>query len=193
MAVFSYSHGQLGPYLFEIGIFGVDLLLIDPLKRSSIFITSCVMRLTKQTNYAIRIMMYCAANNGNLSQIPEIAKAYGLSELFLFKILKPLTKNGFVETVRGRNGGIKLAKPADEVRLSDVVRITEDNFNMAECFSEEGADCPLVDSCELNSALRQALGAFFEVLDKYTIQDLAINRHRIDKLLGIDALEKQAG
>ncbi|MEO0328254.1 MAG: iron-responsive transcriptional regulator RirA [Pseudomonadota bacterium] len=148
------------------------------------------MRLTKQTNYAIRIMMYCAANHGNLSQIPEIAKAYGLSELFLFKILKPLTKNGLVVSVRGRNGGIRLSREPEDVRLSEIVRVTEDNFNMAECFSEEGADCPLIDSCELNSALREALAAFFNVLDQYTIQDLAINRHRIDKLLGIDELKR---
>ncbi|MDJ0613704.1 MAG: iron-responsive transcriptional regulator RirA [Rhizobiaceae bacterium] len=150
------------------------------------------MRLTKQTNYAIRIMMYCAANKENLSQIPEIAKAYGLSELFLFKILKPLTKNGLVESIRGRNGGIKLSRDASDIRLSEVVRVTEDNFNMAECFSEEGADCPLVDSCELNSALREALAAFFNVLDKYTIEDLAVNRYRIDKLLGIDELKAAA-
>lgn len=151
------------------------------------------MRLTKQTNYAIRILMYCAANHGNLSQIPEIAKAYGISELFLFKILKPLTKNGLVESVRGRNGGIRLKRAPESIRLSEVVRVTEDNFNMAECFSEEGADCPLVDSCELNSALREALAAFFMVLDKYTIQDLAINRFRIEKLLGIEDLQQAAG
>ena len=150
------------------------------------------MRLTKQTNYAIRIMMYCAANPGRLSQIPEIANAYGLSEMFLFKILQPLTKNGLIESIRGRNGGVRLTRAANEIRLSEVVRVTEDNFDMAECFRDEGTDCPLVDSCELNSALREALGAFFMVLDKYTIEDLAINRHRIDKLLGIDMLEQAA-
>ena len=148
------------------------------------------MRLTKQTNYAIRIMMYCAANPAGLSQIPEIAKAYGLSELFLFKILKPLTKNGLIVSVRGRNGGVKLTRAPEEIRLSEVVRVTEDNFEMAECFGAEGADCPLVDSCELNSALREALGAFFAVLDKYTIADLDINRHRIDRLLGLDVVNQ---
>lgn len=133
--------------------------------------------------------MYCAANHGKLSQIPEIANAYSLSEVFLFKILKPLTKNGLVESVRGRNGGIRLAKDADMIRLSEVVRITEDNFEMAECFKDDGTDCPLVNSCELNSALREALNAFFTVLDKYTIEDLAINRFRIDLLLGIPSEE----
>ncbi len=150
------------------------------------------MRLTKQTNYAIRILMYCAANHGNLSQIPEIANAYGLSEMFLFKILQPLTKNGLTETVRGRNGGIRLTRNPSEIKLSEVVRVTEDNFDMAECFRDEGTDCPLVDSCELNAALREALAAFFMVLDKYTIEDLAVNRHRIDKLLGIDMIGQAA-
>ncbi len=150
------------------------------------------MRLTKQTNHAIRILMYCAANRGQLSQVKDIADAYGLTEPFLFKVLQPLTKGGFVESIRGRNGGIRLARDAGDIRLSEVVRTTEDNFDMAECFREEGTDCPLVDSCELNAALREALGAFFDVLNKYTISDLAINRHRIDRILGIAALEQPA-
>ncbi len=145
------------------------------------------MRLTKQTNYAIRILMYCAANKNNLSQVSEIAEAYGLSEIFLFKVLKPLTNNGLVVGKRGRNGGIHLGRDADKIRLSEVVRVTEDNFDMAECFKEGIEDCPLVNSCELNNALREALGAFFNVLDQYTIEDLAINRFRISSLLGIDA------
>ena len=149
------------------------------------------MRLTKQTNYAIRILMYCAANKSSLSQIPEIASAYGVSEMFLFKILKSLTKAGLVESIRGRNGGIRLAREPDQIRLSEVITVTEDNFEMAECFKEAGTDCPLVNSCELNAALREALGAFFSVLDKYTIEDLAINRHRIDLLLGIEPTSQE--
>ena len=86
------------------------------------------MRLTRQTNYAVRILMYCAANEGQLSRIPEIAKAYNVSELFLFKILQPLVEHGLVETVRGRNGGVRLARPAEQITLFDVVRVTEENF-----------------------------------------------------------------
>lgn len=147
------------------------------------------MRLTKQTNYAIRIMMYCAANDGKLSQIPEIANAYNLSEAFLFKILKPIVKHGFVESIRGRNGGIRLARPSADIKLSEVVRITEDNFAMADCFDPDGTDCPLLDHCGLNSALKEALDAFFGVLDKYTINDIANNHSRIDELLGLHLLE----
>lgn len=143
------------------------------------------MRLTRQTNYAIRILMYCAANDGKLSRIPAIAEAYALSDLFLFKILQPLVQAGFVETVRGRNGGIRLAKPASDITLFDVVRVTEDSFSMAECF-DGGADCPLVNECSLNEALRKALGAFFEVLAGYTIEDLVTSQPNTRRLLGID-------
>ena len=146
------------------------------------------MRLTKQTNYAVRMLMYCAANDGHLSRIPEIARAYGVSELFLFKILQPLTKAGLVETVRGRNGGVRLGRAAERITLFDVIKVTEDSFAMAECFEEGVAECPLVDSCGLNAALRKALNAFFDVLAEYTIDDLVKARPQINFLLGIDML-----
>ena len=143
------------------------------------------MRLTKQTNYAVRIMMYCAANGDKLSRIPEIARAYNVSELFLFKILQPLVEAKLVETVRGRNGGVRLGRPAAEITLFDVVRVTEESFAMAECFENDAADCPLIDSCALNAALRKALGAFFDVLESYTIEDLVKERTDVRFLLGI--------
>jgi Rrf2 family iron-responsive transcriptional regulator len=143
------------------------------------------MRLTRQTNYAIRILMYCAANNGRLSRIPEIAAAYTVSELFLFKILQPLVEAKLVETVRGRNGGVRLGRAAAEITLFDVVRVTEESFAMAECFENDAADCPLIDSCALNAALRKALGAFFEVLEAHTIEDLVKERTDMRFLLGI--------
>lgn len=150
------------------------------------------MRLTRQTNYAIRILMYCAANEGRLSRIPEIAAAYTVSELFLFKILQPLVEHGLVATVRGRNGGVKLGRPAAEISLFDVVRVTEENFAMAECFENDATECPLVDSCGLNSALREALNAFFEVLMRHSIDDLVKARPNINALLGIDELAPRA-
>jgi Rrf2 family iron-responsive transcriptional regulator len=147
------------------------------------------MRLTKQTNYAVRILMYCTANAGHLSRVAEIARAYGVSEPFLFKILQPLTEGGLIETVRGRNGGIRLGRDASDITLLDVVRLTEDNFNMAECFDRDDTDCPLVETCRLSSALREALGAFFGVLAKYSIADLARPSDNIGMLLGLDPLE----
>lgn len=150
------------------------------------------MRLTRQTNYAIRILMYCAANEGQLSRIPEIAAAYSVSELFLFKILQPLVEAGFVETVRGRNGGVRLGKPAGQINLFEVVRVTEESFAMAECFENDAADCPLVDSCALNAALREALGAFFAVLERHTIADMVKERGSVRHLLKIDELRPRA-
>jgi len=144
------------------------------------------MRLTRQTNYAIRMLMYCAANEGKLSRVPEIARAYGVSELFLFKILQPLVENKLVETVRGRNGGVRLGRAAKDISLFDVVRVTEENFAMAECFENDATECPLVDSCGLNSALREALNAFFGVLMKYSIADLVKARPNVRALLGLD-------
>ncbi len=133
--------------------------------------------------------MYCAANDGKLSRVPEIARAYGVSELFLFKILQPLVENKLVETVRGRNGGVRLGREAQNISLFDVVRVTEENFAMAECFENDATECPLVDSCGLNSALREALNAFFGVLMKYSIADLVKARPNVRALLGIDEVE----
>lgn len=144
------------------------------------------MRLTRQTNYAIRMLMYCATNSDRLSRVPEIAAAYSVSELFLFKILQPLVEAGLVETVRGRNGGVRLGRAAEKITLFDVVRVTEENFAMAECFENDAVECPLVDACSLNAALRKALGAFFEVLESYTIADLVKDRKGFRALLGID-------
>ncbi len=149
------------------------------------------MRLTRQTNYAVRMLMYCAANEGQLSRVPEIAHAYNVSELFLFKILQPLVEHKLVETVRGRNGGVRLGRAAHEISLFDVVRVTEENFSMAECFDNDATECPLVDSCGLNSALREALNAFFGVLMKYSIADLVKARPNVRALLGLDEMEEQ--
>ncbi|MGV8831647.1 MAG: iron-responsive transcriptional regulator RirA [Devosia sp.] len=146
------------------------------------------MRLTRQSNYAIRTLVYCAVNDPGLSRVADIARAYNISELFLFKLIKPLVENGLLATVRGRHGGIKLGKPAAEITLLDTIRLTEESFALAECF-EDGADCPLIGECDLNGALREALGAFFEVLASYTIADLASKKRSIRDRLGLNLPE----
>ncbi|WDR07218.1 iron-responsive transcriptional regulator RirA [Devosia rhodophyticola] len=148
------------------------------------------MRLTRQSNYAIRTLVYCAINQPGLSRVADIARAYSISELFLFKLIKPLVGKGLLATVRGRHGGIKLGKPAAEISLLEIIMLTEENFALAECF-EEGADCPLIGECELNSALREALGAFFSVLEGYTIADLAHKRRSLRERLGLNLDEVQ--
>ena len=142
-------------------------------KQTLTLVTNAVMKLTKQTDYAFRILMFCAASGSRLSRISDISRVYGASEPFLFKILQPLVEAEIIETVRGRNGGIRLARQPSEITLGEVARLTEDNFTMAECFERDESNCPLLDNCRLTTALREALEAFMEVLDKYTVDDLA--------------------
>ena len=150
------------------------------------------MRLTKQTNYAIRALMYCASNQGRLSRVHDIAVAYTVSETFLFKVVQSLVAAGLLDSVRGRAGGIRLARPARDIGLVEVVRVTESSFALAECFEEEGADCPLIENCVLNTALREALAAFFDVLSRYTIADLVAPHAQLTRLLNIPSEPDQA-
>ena len=148
------------------------------------------MRLTQATNYSIRVLLYCAVNPDRPSRVADIAATFGMSETHLFKILKVLVDNKFIETIRGRHGGLKLGRPAEEIRLGDVIAATEESFVMADCFAGEGGkNCPLTLSCEYNRVLREALGAFFEVLDRYTVADIARDRVDFRGMLGLDAAE----
>lgn len=140
------------------------------------------MKLTSQTNYAVRMLMFCHSKDERAT-VKEIAGFYGLPERFLFNILLKLTAAGYVETVRGRGGGIKLAKPAEQMMLGDVVRTIEENFEMAECFEAGGTDCPLINTCGLSRALTEALASFFETLNRYSIADLTGSEFNIDVLM----------
>jgi Rrf2 family iron-responsive transcriptional regulator len=140
------------------------------------------MRLTQQTDTSIRILMYCATHPGT-TRIRDVAAAYQVSELNLFKIMRPLVESGIVESIRGRKGGIRLARPASEISLGEVVRATETNLNLADCFETDHRNCLLVDACGFNNALREALAAFFAVLDRYSIADLATDRNALRRLI----------
>ncbi len=134
------------------------------------------MRLSKQTNYAVRALIYCAASEGRLCRIREIGAAFGVSEMFLFKILVPVARSGLLETVRGRNGGVRLGRPAAKIRIMDVLRVTEEDFDLSECLRERCAHCPLGTSCVYETALGEAMRAFAGILERYTIADLAADR-----------------
>lgn len=152
---------------------------------------SC-MRLTMATNYAVRTLLYCAANPDRPSRVADVAASFDMSETHLFKVLKVLVDNGFARTIRGRNGGLLLARPAEDISIGEVVRAAEESFLLADCFDADGHDCPLMQSCEYNRILREALGAFFEVLDRYSIADIAKDRGDLRFLLGIEGLVRPA-
>lgn len=130
------------------------------------------MRLTQQTNYSIQTLMYCALNRTGPSRIREIARAYNISELHLFKIMHVLVEAKLIETLRGRNGGIRLAKPADQISLSEVIRATEGSLEINDCMTEKGHVCAVGPNCGVGGALHRAIDAFFSVLDTYTIADM---------------------
>ena len=143
------------------------------------------MRLTKQSNYAVRALMYCAANRTGLSRIRDIGTAFGVSEMFLFKILVPVGRSGLLETVRGRNGGVRLGAPADKIRIMDVLRVTEEDFDLTECGREKCTHCPLGGQCMYETALGEAMRAFALVLERYTIADLVADTDGVAHALGI--------
>lgn len=144
------------------------------------------MRLTQQTNYAVRTLIYCAANPEVPSRVADIAASFEMSEAHLFKILKVLVSNNLIRTLRGRNGGIMLARPAEEITVGEVVRAAEESFLLAECFDSGRRDCPLITSCGFNGILHEALEAFMSVLDAHTIAELAEDRTEIRFLLKME-------
>ena len=142
------------------------------------------MQLTRFSDYSLRILMFLAARPDRLARIEEIAETYEISRGHVMKAARALSGYGFVESVRGRGGGIRLARPPAEIALGDVVRRTEENLAIVECFSEEG-DCVIDSACGLKIALARALEAFLEVLDEYTLDDLVRHPRKMSKLLQI--------
>jgi Rrf2 family nitric oxide-sensitive transcriptional repressor len=129
------------------------------------------MRLTQHSDYSLRVLMYLGVRPDRLATIQEIAMAYGISENHLMKVVHRLAQNGFVETVRGRGGGLRLKGSTDQIRIGAVVRAVEEDFSLVECFGS-GGTCRIAEVCRLKRALRQALGAFLDSLDTWTLADL---------------------
>jgi Rrf2 family transcriptional regulator, nitric oxide-sensitive transcriptional repressor len=145
------------------------------------------MRLTMHTDFALRLMMLLALEPDDLHTIEEIARRYGISRNHLMKVTQTLTQAGFIESQRGRKGGIRLAKHARAINLGQVVRATEDSLALVECFDGERNGCVVAPACGLRGPLAQALAAFFAVLDRYSLADLMANPGRMRKLLGDQA------
>jgi Rrf2 family nitric oxide-sensitive transcriptional repressor len=132
------------------------------------------MRLTTYSDYSMRVLLYLGARKDQLCSVAEIARAYGISQNHLTKVVHGLGKSGFVASVRGRSGGIRLAKPADQIVLGAVMRETEDDFDLVDC-----GHCALSGACGLACALDEATAAFLAVLDSYTLADLLGRRRQM--------------
>ena len=132
------------------------------------------MRLTQWTDYTLRVLMYCASTDGRVQPvtIAEVADLYGISRSHLMKIVQQLSAQGLLETTRGRGGGMRLMRPASTINVGAVVRSTETDFNLVECFDPLTNQCCLSDHCRLKGVLGQAIQAYLAVLDAVTLADL---------------------
>jgi len=141
------------------------------------------MRLTFYTDYSLRLMMYAAVRHGEVVKIQDVADAYGISKNHLMKVAFELGRKGYLETLRGRGGGFRLARAPDKIRLGDVVRETEEDFTLVECFDPKTDRCAITGPCRLRGVLRKALQAYFAVLDEYTLADLAVKHPVLERML----------
>jgi len=143
------------------------------------------MRLTRFTDYALRVLIYLACEPGRRATIAEIAQAFDVSENHLTKVVHFLGQQGWVATVRGKGGGLALGCDAAALRVGEVVRRTEGGATPAECFEGDPRRCTIARVCRLHGALREATDAFHAVLDGYTLADLVQPRATISRMLFI--------
>ena len=141
------------------------------------------MRLTNFTDFALRLLMYAAVHEDRLITIEEASEVYNISRAHLMKVTNTLTRGGLLKAVRGRSGGLALAKPPRKIRLGDVVRATEPDFALVECFDSGGSDCRIERVCALKRVLAQALEAFIATLDRYTLADLVAPARPLVRIL----------
>lgn len=146
------------------------------------------MRITQYTDYALRVLIYLGLEDQKLSTIGEIAERYVISRSHLMKVVNQLVQEGFVEGVRGKGGGIRLAMPAEQIRIGDVVRKIEPDLALVECFGP-GNQCVITPACDLKRALSEALKAFLAVLDDYTLADFLNKRAPLLQLLQLEPVE----
>ncbi|MCF3944773.1 RrF2 family transcriptional regulator [Oceanobacillus alkalisoli] len=144
------------------------------------------MNLKKYTDYGLRVLLFAGMKeNDELVNIKEISEVFNISQHHLGKIVHELNKLELIETIRGRNGGIRLAKPAEEINVGIVVRQLENDFAMLECFDKGQSHCVISPGCMLKHVVNRALHAFFKVLDEYTLKDLIHNEEELKEWMGI--------
>ena len=141
------------------------------------------MKLTTFSDYTLRVLMYLALNRERLATIPEIAAAYEISENHLMKVVHQLARSGVIESVRGKGGGIRLAREPGDIRLGQIVRASEGSAPIVECLSDEAATCRIAPVCRLTSVLSRAFEALYASLDEYTLADLVQSPRGLKALL----------
>lgn len=135
------------------------------------------MHITRFTDYSLRVLIYLAVQGDQLATIQEIAESYGISRNHLMKVVHQLNRKGYIETVRGKNGGMRLHMAPADINVGVLVRETEQDLNMVECFKSKDA-CRISPVCGLKGMFGEALEAFIKTLDQYTLEDVIPRAHR---------------
>lgn len=139
------------------------------------------MRLTRYSDYAMRVLLYLGQRPDRLCSATEISRAYGISQNHLMKVINDLVRTGYLASVRGRKGGVRLAMPPQEICIGAVMRHTEQDFDLVGC-----STCLVASACGLTSVLEEAVAAFLGVLDRYTLADVLARRGGFLELLNVD-------
>lgn len=147
------------------------------------------MRLTVHTDYAFRVLMYLGTHGDRLCTIQEIAESFEISKNHLMKVVQSLGAAGFVETVRGRGGGLRLAMAPEQIQLGAVVRSAEEDFRLVECFATETDRCVISQACRLKKILAEAMRAFLATLDDYALSDLIGRQSQLRGLLAVTEIQ----
>ncbi len=150
------------------------------------------MRLAEYTDYTLRVLMYCAQRPQQLVTIGELAEHHGVSKNHLMKVVNDLARQGVLATTRGRGGGLRLLKDPADIRVGDVVRASETDFRMVECFDARTNTCGLNPSCRLKQVLAAALQAYFRELDSATLADISTPLKRVAKGPGETVMRRSA-
>lgn len=141
------------------------------------------MKLSTFSDYTLRVLMFLAVERSRLATIPEIALAYGISENHLMKVVHQLARSGVIESVRGKGGGVRLARPPEEIRLGQIVRSSEGNAAIVECLSDDPQACKIAPVCRLTAILVLSFEALYATLDEYTLADLVHDPKKLTALL----------
>jgi Rrf2 family transcriptional regulator, nitric oxide-sensitive transcriptional repressor len=146
------------------------------------------MHLTAYSDYSLRVLIYLASKkNDELSNIKEIAEIYDISKNHLMKVIYNMGKMGYIETIRGRNGGIRLAKLPSDINIGEIIRKTEENFYIVECFEKHNNKCVMTPVCSLKHIFHDAIEQFLKVLDQYTLDDIVNQNPMMHNFFNSDA------
>ena len=144
------------------------------------------MKLTAFTDYSLRVLIYLATQPGQRARVADVARAFGVPENHLVKVVHFLGKSGWLRNVRGHGGGMELASAPESIRVGSVIRATEGDAQMAECFGDSTSSCCIAPACRLRGVFSEALTGFYAVLDRYTLADLVTNRQQLAKILFVE-------